>query len=84
MGLFTFGLGLVRFGFLASILSRPLLAGFMNAIALEIMLEQSDKFFGLKIENHSYFKIPEIIKLFENVKINNIKINLRVSGIGRQ
>jgi MFS superfamily sulfate permease-like transporter len=40
VGVFLFTLGLMRFGFLDILLSRPLLAGFINAVALIILLEQ--------------------------------------------
>ena len=72
MGIFTLALGLFRFGFLASILSRPLLAGFINAIALEVILEQSDKFFSVSVDDHSYLKIPAIVESYSDV--NNIYI----------
>jgi MFS superfamily sulfate permease-like transporter len=39
-GVFLFAMGLLRFGFLDSVLSRPLLAGFINAVAVTIVLEQ--------------------------------------------
>jgi MFS superfamily sulfate permease-like transporter len=67
VGIFTLVLGLCRFGFLASVLSRPLLAGFINAIALEVILEQSDKFFGVSADSHSYLKVPDIIEDFSEV-----------------
>ena len=69
VGLFSFILGLFRFGFLARVLSRPLLCGFINAVALEVILEQSDKFFALDqylAKDHSYQKVPGIINHFSD------------------
>jgi len=61
-GLFTLLLGLFRFGFLAYIFSRPILCGFINAVALEIIFEQTDKFFQIDTgDEHSYHKIPKIL-----------------------
>lgn len=39
-GLVLFVLGAFRFGFLDNILSRPLLCGFINALAVYIIIEQ--------------------------------------------
>jgi MFS superfamily sulfate permease-like transporter len=39
-GLMLFAMGLFRFGFLDVILSRPLLSGFVNALALYLVTEQ--------------------------------------------
>lgn len=39
-GLILFALGVFRFGFLDNILSRPLLCGFINALAVYIIIEQ--------------------------------------------
>ena len=48
IGLFSFLLGLVRLGFLDSILSRPILAGFINAVALILISEQLNALLGIK------------------------------------
>ncbi|KAG0251142.1 hypothetical protein DFQ27_008972 [Actinomortierella ambigua] len=49
VGLFTFLLGLLRLGFLDSVLSRALLRGFITAVAVVIIIEQSITLFGLKV-----------------------------------
>ncbi|KAF8939680.1 sulfate transporter family-domain-containing protein [Dissophora ornata] len=48
VGLFTFFLGFVRLGFLDSVLSRALLRGFITAVAVVVIIEQSITLFGLK------------------------------------
>ncbi|KAG0010435.1 hypothetical protein BGZ81_002767 [Podila clonocystis] len=54
VGLFTFFLGFVRLGFLDSVLSRALLRGFITAVAVVIIIEQSITLFGLKeLAEHS-------------------------------
>jgi len=47
VGLFTFILGLLRLGFLDSIMSRALLRGFITAVAFVIIVQQSITMFGL-------------------------------------
>jgi high affinity sulfate transporter 1 len=48
-GLFCIGASFVRLGALADFLSRPILVGFLNGIALSIMLGQIGKVFGYPI-----------------------------------
>ena len=48
IGLFSFFLGLIRLGFLDSILSRPILAGFINAVALTLIAEQANTLLGVQ------------------------------------
>jgi len=70
IGLFTLIIGIFRFGFLAYILSRPLLCGFINAVAIEISLEQTDKFFGLDAPTiHSYWKLPFIYDNWSDINV---------------
>src|SRR4051794_35771888 len=40
VGILTFILGIIRLGFLDSVLSRALLRGFISAVAIVIMIEQ--------------------------------------------
>jgi high affinity sulfate transporter 1 len=49
-GLLSIGASFFKFGVLADFLSRPILAGFMNGIALSIALGQLGKIFGFTIE----------------------------------
>jgi MFS superfamily sulfate permease-like transporter len=58
VGLVCLGLGLLRVGFLDNVLSRPLLCGFVNAVAVTIIFEQSDVFFGLPARGkHGWEKV---------------------------
>lgn len=47
VGLFTFLLGLFRLGFLDSLMSRALLRGFITAVAIVVMVQQSITLLGL-------------------------------------
>jgi len=53
-GLFTFTAGLLRLGFLDSILSKPMSAGFVTAVAFVVMIEQVFFFFFFVFK---YFQI---------------------------
>ncbi|KAG2198506.1 hypothetical protein INT47_008610 [Mucor saturninus] len=46
-GLFTLALGLLRFGFLDSLMSRSLLRGFVTAVAILVLVQQSISLLGL-------------------------------------
>lgn len=46
-GLFTLALGLLRFGFLDSLMSRALLRGFITAVAMVVLVQQSILLLGL-------------------------------------
>lgn len=47
VGLFTLALGLLRFGFLDSLMSRALLRGFITAVGVVVMVQQSILLLGL-------------------------------------
>jgi MFS superfamily sulfate permease-like transporter len=87
VGVFTLALGLVRFGFMANILCTSMLHGFMNAVAIEVLLknsilsnvlqiclEQVDKFFGVRSSAHSYMKF--------GILSNPDDLNMAAFGIG--
>ena len=49
-GLFCIGASLLRLGALADFLSKPILIGFLNGVAISILLGQIGKIFGFPIE----------------------------------
>ncbi|HSC85584.1 MAG TPA: SulP family inorganic anion transporter [Pseudomonas sp.] len=49
-GLFCIGASFLRLGALAEFLSRPILVGFLNGVALSILLGQLGKMFGFTME----------------------------------
>jgi high affinity sulfate transporter 1 len=64
-GIFLFVLGMVRVGFLDNVISRPLLSGFVNAVAVTIIIEQWDTLFGLPANSeHSWHKLVYVIEHF--------------------
>ena len=53
--------GIARFGFIANFLSQPILVGFLNGIALLIVVGQLPKLFGFSLESSEFFdKLLEI------------------------
>jgi MFS superfamily sulfate permease-like transporter len=52
--------GFFRLGFVADFLSRPILVGFLNGVAIHIFLGQIGKVFGFPMESHRI--IPSLIE----------------------
>lgn len=69
-GACTLLLGLLRFGFLSEILSRPLVRGFILAVAMTIIVEQMDSLLGLNVGHGSngWYKIPKIISHYKEIQ----------------
>ena len=51
-GLFCVAASFLRLGFLADFLSRPILIGFLNGVAISIFLGQIGKVFGFAMQSH--------------------------------
>ena len=49
-GLICVGLGLARLGFITELLSKPIRYGYMNGIALTVLLSQIPKLFGFSVK----------------------------------
>ena len=49
-GLLCVGAGLARFGFLTDLLSKPVRVGYMNGIALTVIVSQLPKLFGFSVD----------------------------------
>ncbi|MFH1027615.1 MAG: SulP family inorganic anion transporter [Pseudomonadota bacterium] len=48
--------GLARFGFVTDLLSKPIRYGYMNGIALTLLIGQLPKIFGFSVESASFIK----------------------------
>nr|XP_054360746.1 solute carrier family 26 member 6 isoform X2 [Mirounga angustirostris] len=53
VGLFQVGLGLVRFGFVVTYLSEPLVRGYTTAASVQVFVSQLKYVFGLQLSSHS-------------------------------
>jgi SulP family sulfate permease len=56
VGVLCFGASQLRLGFIANLLSRPILTGFMTGISLSILVGQIGRFTGVKIESDGVFR----------------------------
>ena len=56
VGAMCIGGGLVRIGFIANFLSKPILIGFLNGIALSIISSQLGKLFGFPLQATGFFR----------------------------
>jgi high affinity sulfate transporter 1 len=75
-GLFCFAASLLRLGFLADFLSRPILTGFLNGVAISIFLGQIGKVFGFPMESHGI--IASLIEFVSKVR----ETHLPTLGVG--
>lgn len=57
--------GIARLGFIANFLSQPILAGYLNGIALIIIVGQLPKLFGYADEATGFF--PKLLELADNL-----------------
>ena len=65
-GLFCLGASFLRLGAIADFLSKPILVGFLNGIALHILTGQLGKRFGFTIQAPGI--VPKFIELVANLK----------------
>jgi SulP family sulfate permease len=56
-GAMLVAMGLLRLGFLASFLSRPVISGFISASALLIAASQLKVILGIAVEGHNFFEL---------------------------
>jgi high affinity sulfate transporter 1 len=64
-GLFCLVASFFRLGFLADFLSRPILCGFLNGVAISIFLGQIGKVFGFPMKSHGI--IPSFLEFVKKV-----------------
>jgi len=76
-GLFHVIFGFCRFGFIANFLSQPILIGYLNGVALIILIGQFPKIFGYESDGGEFF--TKIIELFS--KIDTFHLQTALLGI---
>ena len=69
-GLFCIGASYLNLGAMADFLSRPILIGFLNGIAISICLGQLGKLLGFSIESKRV--IPQFLEIFAKVNETHI------------
>ena len=68
-GVFCIGASFLRLGGLADFLSKPILVGFLNGIALSIMLGQIGKIFGYSITKGRI--VPRLVEFIEKLALTH-------------
>ncbi|WP_271411500.1 SulP family inorganic anion transporter [Pseudomonas sp. Q1-7] len=62
-GLVCIGAGLLRLGFITELLSKPIRYGYMNGIALTVLISQTPKLFGISIDSSG--PLRDVLRLIE-------------------
>ena len=68
-GLICIAASFLRLGALADFLSRPILVGFLNGVALSIILGQADKIFGIAVLESGI--LPRVVEIFGKLGESN-------------
>ncbi len=69
-GVFYVVAGLGRLGFIANFLSQPILVGYLNGIALIILVGQLPKLFGYASEASDFF--PKVLEFFQKLDTTHL------------
>ena len=81
-GVFCILAGLARFGFITDLLSKPIRAGYMNGIALTLLIGQLPKVFGFHVGNSSLLHTAnELAKSVLNGRTNWVAFAIGVSSL---
>ena len=64
-GLICVAAGLLRLGFVADFLAKPILVGYLNGVAISIFLGQIGKVFGFPMKAHGI--VPRLIELVQKL-----------------
>ena len=56
-GIVCIAAGLARLGFLTNFLARPILTGYLNGIAISIIVGQLGRLFGFQLESGGFFAV---------------------------
>ena len=61
-GIWMIVAGLLKLGFIASFLSKPVLLGYLNGVSLMLIVSQLDKLTGINLEQEAFFRrIVEVL-----------------------
>ena len=69
VGLIEIGLGLGKLGFIADLLSKEVQVGYMNGLAITIIVGQLPKLFGFSTEGDSF--VDDVVAFFSNLDQTN-------------
>ena len=69
VGLIEIGLGLGKLGFIADLLSKEVQVGYMNGLAITIIVGQLPKLFGFSTEGDTF--VDDVVAFFQNLDQTN-------------
>ena len=69
VGLIEIGLGLGKLGFIADLLSQEVQVGYMNGLAITIIVGQLPKLFGFSTEGDTF--VDDVVAFFQNLDQTN-------------
>ena len=76
-GLFCMAASFLRLGFLADFLSRPILIGFLNGVAISIFLGQIGKVFGFPMQSHGILaSLFEFVRKLPQTQVPTLAVGL--------
>jgi len=77
VGLVYLVMGIARLGFIANFLSLPILVGFLNGVALIIIVGQLGKLLGVSVESSDFFpKLAETVTKADGAHLPTIALGL--------
>ena len=68
-GIWMFIAGMLKLGFIASFLSKPILLGYLNGVSILLIVSQLDKLTGIPLQQESLF--PRIAEVLAKAQIVN-------------
>ncbi|MFD4421682.1 SulP family inorganic anion transporter [Agromyces sp. NPDC058484] len=78
-GILFIALAVLKLGFLANFLSKPILVGFVGGLALDILVSQVAKMLGVKIDSGGEF-VDKVVGLVTGLGTTNL-VSLAISAI---
>jgi len=79
-GLFCIFIGLVRLGFVTELLSKPIRYGYMNGIALTVLISQMPKLLGFSQQSEG--PIRDVIGITNSIMEGKVNVTAFAIGIG--
>jgi high affinity sulfate transporter 1 len=82
VGLMCLAASLLRLGAIADVLSRPIIVGFMNGVALSIVLSQLGPLFGIRLTAEGFFpRSLEFLMSLPRTHLPTLAVGLAALGV---
>lgn len=82
VGLMSLAASLLRLGAIADVLSRPIIVGFMNGVALSIVLSQLGPLFGIRLAAEGFFpRAFEFLVSLPGMHLPTLAVGLTALGV---